>query len=403
MTALRKEQDERYASAGALAADIERHFNGRTVSAHTDTSLYRVRKFVLRNKLVVVATALIFAALMAGLAATLWQNGVARQQAERARREAAVAVETRDFLADMLRLGDPDRRQAFRDTGLVKQFVRAGLSRIDQLQTPSTRALVLDLMGNIYLQYNLWDEASALYSESLALKRDELGDRHPDLAETLKGLANIGYNAQDHDEAESAYRWALETLHDEPEKHHLIRSEIRRDLGNLLVRAGRFEEARDLFEANLSSELDSMQFVESLEGVALVDREMEQFSASESRFLEVLAIKYALYDSLHQEIANTKMLLGGLLYLSGKTEGAIANTRDAKRIYEYNFGPNHIAVGHASVQLGRIHLKNRQDNESAIRAYEEALSSYTNSLGQDHELVKKTIASIEKLRETKRQ
>ena len=54
LTAIRKEPERRYASAGALAEDIRRYLAGRPVQAQGDAWTYRPRKFVQRNALPVV-------------------------------------------------------------------------------------------------------------------------------------------------------------------------------------------------------------------------------------------------------------------------------------------------------------------------------------------------------------
>lgn len=85
LKALRKEPDRRYSSALNLSEDIQRHLLGLTVTARPNTFSYRASKFVGRNRVSVVAAALILLAVIAGVIATLWQARVA--QTERAKAE----------------------------------------------------------------------------------------------------------------------------------------------------------------------------------------------------------------------------------------------------------------------------------------------------------------------------
>ena len=64
--AIRKEPERRYATAGDLARDIQRHLERRPVTARPDTFAYRAAKFVRRNCFAVVAGALIAASLAGG-------------------------------------------------------------------------------------------------------------------------------------------------------------------------------------------------------------------------------------------------------------------------------------------------------------------------------------------------
>ena len=85
LMAMRKEPERRYGTAQQFAEDIQRHLEGRPVSARHDTFSYRAGKFIRRQKVAVGAAALIAITLLVGIIATAWQARVAR--AERARSE----------------------------------------------------------------------------------------------------------------------------------------------------------------------------------------------------------------------------------------------------------------------------------------------------------------------------
>lgn len=86
LTAIRKEARERYSSVDRLSEDIHRHLDGVPVFARKDTFAYRASKFVSRHKVGVSLAAVTAIAVLAGLAATLYEAHVAR--VERARAEA---------------------------------------------------------------------------------------------------------------------------------------------------------------------------------------------------------------------------------------------------------------------------------------------------------------------------
>ncbi len=86
LMAMNKEKESRYASVAALADDIRRHLEGRTVMARKATFAYRASKFIRRNKISVAAAALIALTLIGSSILTAWQARRARQaqaQAER--------------------------------------------------------------------------------------------------------------------------------------------------------------------------------------------------------------------------------------------------------------------------------------------------------------------------------
>ncbi len=76
--AIRKEPERRYASAGLLARDIQRHLDGHPVMARPDTVAYRAAKFFRRNRIAAVAGVVIAATLTGGLALAFWLGAFAR-------------------------------------------------------------------------------------------------------------------------------------------------------------------------------------------------------------------------------------------------------------------------------------------------------------------------------------
>ena len=80
LKALAKNPDERYASAAQFADDIRRYLGGEPVIAVQSTRVYVARKFVRRNRLAVSAAALLLLSLAAGIAGTLWQAHIAREE-----------------------------------------------------------------------------------------------------------------------------------------------------------------------------------------------------------------------------------------------------------------------------------------------------------------------------------
>jgi serine/threonine protein kinase/tetratricopeptide (TPR) repeat protein len=91
LKALRKEPPRRYASVEQFAEDIRRHLKGLPVTAVKDSVRYRAGKFVGRNRVVMAASAMVAITLVAGVAATIRQARIARNQAEIAKTERARA------------------------------------------------------------------------------------------------------------------------------------------------------------------------------------------------------------------------------------------------------------------------------------------------------------------------
>jgi len=96
LKALHKEPARRYASMEQLSDDLGRWLSGLPVGARTATLGYRARKFVRRNKGVVVAATLIAATLLAATVVSLRQAGRADEQAAAAEAAKADAIHALD-------------------------------------------------------------------------------------------------------------------------------------------------------------------------------------------------------------------------------------------------------------------------------------------------------------------
>jgi serine/threonine-protein kinase len=83
---LRPRPKDRYASVDALAEDLRRYLDGRAVLARPQTTLYRLGKFVRRNRTAVTATALAALALVASLGYAAWRQQQAIEEGRRALR-----------------------------------------------------------------------------------------------------------------------------------------------------------------------------------------------------------------------------------------------------------------------------------------------------------------------------
>ena len=84
MQALRKEPQRRYQSARELSDDIGRHLDNRPVVASADTLVYRLSKFVRRNRVAVAAAVFVMLSLVIGATSTSYGLVEATQARDRA-------------------------------------------------------------------------------------------------------------------------------------------------------------------------------------------------------------------------------------------------------------------------------------------------------------------------------
>ena len=107
LKALAKAPAGRYATALALAEDLQRHLDGLPVLAQRPSAWYRLRKFVGRNRWPVVIGAGAASAMIAATGIALAQAHRATEQQRVAQAEASKATAVKDFLVELLGVADP--------------------------------------------------------------------------------------------------------------------------------------------------------------------------------------------------------------------------------------------------------------------------------------------------------
>jgi len=181
LKALRKEPQERYASAAHMAEDVRRYLGGRPVSARKGTLRYRAAKFIRRNKVAAAAAALALLATSAGVGGVLWQAGLAQAARLRAeRRFQEVRKLTRFLLFDFHDAveklpGSTPIRQMLVERALAyldSLAAEAGGDAELQLELAEAYIRFGDVQGNPY-QPNLGDATGALASYRKALQLAE--------------------------------------------------------------------------------------------------------------------------------------------------------------------------------------------------------------------------------------
>jgi len=215
--ALKKAPEQRYPTVSALAEDIQRWLREDPVLAQADSTWYRARKFISRNRLAVGAACVVAVAIVAGSVVALWQAQVAstqaqlaQQQSEAARREAKRAQAVQAFLLDIFRSNshlqsDPIKARVT----TAREMLDIGAARIGETlkDVPEAQLEVLSVLVDMYTQLALNEDAAALRRQGLEVARRTFGPADTRLADAL-----LSYSATLH---QSRRRAEIPALHQE--------------------------------------------------------------------------------------------------------------------------------------------------------------------------------------------
>jgi len=146
---LRRDPEQRYASADALANDLKAWLDNRPIAAVPLSRMQRTRLWLRRNRTLAASLTAITVALLAGTGVALWQANEARTQAQIAQRESESARTTLAFLTDTLAAASPD--QAMSTDVSVRQLLDQARTQLDQKRLdPQVKQSVQRMLGRLY-------------------------------------------------------------------------------------------------------------------------------------------------------------------------------------------------------------------------------------------------------------
>ncbi|MEM6640476.1 MAG: tetratricopeptide repeat protein, partial [Pseudomonadota bacterium] len=172
--------DRRYGTAGALADDLTRWQRGEPVHARPDSSLYRARRWVGRNRATATALSAMMLAIVGGLVASLWQASVAREQSRQVAEQLQRTEAVSEFLGDIL-LSPSANWDSKIQTGTnatIADVLDVAELRLDQtlLDQPQVRIELLMRLSEARLWLDQPDRGEALARKAVALVDRELPD-----------------------------------------------------------------------------------------------------------------------------------------------------------------------------------------------------------------------------------
>lgn len=342
LMALRREPERRYRSAAAMADDLRRWLNGRPVSAQPDTASYRLRKFVARHRVAVVAVGAVLLALIGGFGAAVWQARVAVEAAKRADAEAASSDLISEFALTMMReqyAYGRDSTKARTPAELLAASVETARSTLKD--DDRARAVILGKLGELLSTMGSPALAESPVMESLDLTRRIYPATDPRVGHALVAAATMKEQSGQLPAAEEMLREALPIYLAAPNQERSV-AMTRSRLASILRRTGRVDEAiAELDAARKSAEVgygvDHPTTIELIGNGAMLLEQTDRLAEAEAAYREAVAA-FERIDRNFPRLANPLFYLGNLLGRTGHYDEARATMRRALQIGESTVG-----------------------------------------------------------------
>jgi serine/threonine protein kinase/Flp pilus assembly protein TadD len=428
MKALDKDRGRRYQTANDFAADVQRYLHDEPVQAGPPSTTYRLKKFLRRNRGLVLASALVLLALLGTVVGTtvgLVRAEEARQLADRRRAEAdtarnkeaaervraeqekQIAQAVRNFFnekllrqadswvqADALLLAGGSSDEAKENPTIRELLDRAARELTpDKIEArfpkqPRVQAEILHMIGDTYRGIGAYRPAIAHLRRAASLQQRELGPDHPNTLKTRGQLAFAYYHDWKLTEAIRRFeqlreqllqkrdadpRYTLYTLHSLALTY--LRADRRRDAIRLLEEVAE-KQARQLGN-------DHTDTLTTLHNLAIAYHDAGQRTKAIHLLEQVLEKDIRKRGANHPATLGTLRNLAELLRQAGKLGEAIPRFEKVHATLVAVRGPDHpktlstlSALANAYREAGKV--------EEAIRLYKQAYDKRVAALGPNH-------------------
>jgi eukaryotic-like serine/threonine-protein kinase len=363
---LEKGRARRYATANALAIDLQRYLANETVAARPPSAGYRFRKFLRRNRALVSAAAIMLILLLGGIVGTsiglVRANQARHDEAERAEgeRRAKLSAEKRlaqiekgiEILGSIFENIDPNAEEK---EGRPLRMILA--DRLDQAAAeldgetvgdPVMMARLQDRLGQSYLGLGHYDKAVPLFAKAVATRRAEYGEDDPRTLRSMSGLATAYHQS-------GKVKKAIELL-------EYVRDVQLRTIG---------PKNRDTLRTQ--NELGWMLWLtgEPKKAVELLEHVRDE--------------RVALFGENDEDTIDTYRGLGNAYTSIGKRPEAIESAKKMLEVRRRNYPEDHPLVINAMNHLGYV-LKNCVKMRDAFELFKKASDIAVPKLGPTHPL-----------------
>ncbi|KAI9760617.1 MAG: hypothetical protein M1840_002374 [Geoglossum simile] len=251
------------------------------------------------------------------------------------------------------------------------------------------RATLLLNTSHYYLKsQGRFDVAEGRVGESLQLRQNMLGERHPDTLASANSLALVLTEQGKYEAAEETYRRVLEGRKKVLGEEHPDTLASVNNLALVLSEQGKYEKAEEMNRQALEGKKKVLgeehpDTLSSVSNLAFVLTKQAKYEAAEEKNKQALEGKKKILGEEHPSTLTSFYNLALVLKKQGKYEAAVVMTRRALEGREKALGEEHPDTFMSVFSLAHLlYLQKRWDE--AIPLYRTACEGYKKVLGSAH-------------------
>jgi serine/threonine-protein kinase len=372
LNALHSSPRERYASVADLAEDVRRFLSGRPVAAAPAGAIYRMGKFVRRNRTSLSIATIILIAVTAGSV-----NAII--QAERERTQIARFESTLSLLFGLYEKVDPDLYpgQQISPVGLLD----IGTEQLSQLDAgPEPRVDMLRVLGVLYSKLGERQRGEELLRDAAETAKATLDPSNTTIGQALNSLGRYLAERGKLSESEAVLRESLAALTAANDEGAWLRA-AERDLAHTLALLARGDDAIELYRRNIDAHaplliddprsLNHRNYISSSYELAAIYAGLGRLDAAEAELQEAVPLASDKFQD-HPVLARCLEVQGLVDLRRMRFDDAREAWQKSLAIFRSTYPNGHQSIGRLLGALAAL------DNESgntarALQLYDEAL------------------------------
>ncbi len=424
--ATEKNPNNRYGSVESLIADVQRILGHLPINARKTSARERGIKFFRRNPFAFTVSVLSAIAL---LVFGIFYNIQITKERDIAQNEAQKATVTKDYLIDLFKSANPLNKPGEKQT--VEDFLNVSIGTLSGLDNqPEIKEEASYTLAQVAFHLGDYNQSESLYVETLRLNRflnEEITSKQAnifkslaniyehkgnyqvakDLADSSLMLNRILFNESDPrvassklylavpiahlgklDSAETLIDQAVAVLLNQENDDYptlintlIVNADINRELGHYDRSARILEQGIQLSEQHVNG--DQLSLAGMYNSLGFSYRMADNYPEAIEAYNQSLSIIEYLYGKAHPNTLNVLLNLATSHYFNEDFDrsDAIYQDRIERAIAEY--GDEHWRVGQAYTAHAGF-LRNIEAFAESVTKYEQAVTIYSNSLGNEH-------------------
>lgn len=420
MKALEKDRTRRYETANGLANDVQRYLANEVVEARPPNARYRIKKFVQRNKVQVIAAGLVVMSLILGIVGTAWQavvaedaranEALARKAAEinearaiNSAKEERLAKEQTQKRLQQIEKSNEVLGAVFDDLDIAE--IRLGTEPIEAIlakrlvkaaeqldgEAVGDPRVVADLqsrLGHSLKGLGYHQEARKLLEEAGELQRKELGQDSEATLQTLRDLASNYKALGDLEASQDLFTSILSSLSKSVGDSHQDTLAVQNELALVHIEMGQFDRAVELLETNLDKTIAALgkedeQSIASMDNLALAYLKVKRIDDAVPLLVEVEERTRGIYGPEHVKTIGKMLNLAAAYRQQERFEDAQPLYEKARDLSKLHLGAEHPLTLTALNSLAVFYQSTGQA-ELAIPLFEETIDRLKLKRGDAH-------------------